>query len=253
MSQNSNYGEHIKKYMEEISTEEFEPLTKQQEIEVLNDETLSKDEKAEILVRHNVRLVSKVARNYTNIAEYDDMMQEGILGLQKAVETFDPSKGNKFCTYAYFYVFKAIQEYLKRENRDFSTIRNHSGLSFDKPATTESQDGSGNTNNQLENMVNDSVYTSTSGAYNIINTNETTDLLSDLLQIVDTNDVLDERERHIINSRFLTDKKRTLKDIGSDIGLSHSMVKLVQDKAIDKLKNYIHSKGISREDFEFSV
>ena len=102
-------------------------------------------------------------------------------------------------------------------------------------------------------MVNDSVYTSTSGAYNIINTNETTDLLSDLLQIVDTNDVLDERERHIINSRFLTDKKRTLKDIGSDIGLSHSMVKLVQDKAIDKLKNYIHSKGISREDFEFSV
>ena len=90
----------------------------------------------------------------------------------------------------------------------FSTIRNHSGLSFDKPATTESQDGSGNTNNQLENMVNDSVYTSTSGAYNIINTNETTDLLSDLLQIVDTNDVLDERERHIINSRFLTDKKK---------------------------------------------
>ena len=115
MSQNSNYGEHIKKYMEGISTEEFEPLTKQQEIEVINDETLSKDEKAEILVRHNVRLVSKVARNYTNIAEYDDMMQEGILGLQKAVETFDPSKGNKFCTYAYFYVFKAIQEYLKRE------------------------------------------------------------------------------------------------------------------------------------------
>ena len=113
MSQNSNYGEHIKKYMEEISTEEFEPLTKQQEIEVLNDETLSKDEKAEILVRHNVRLVSKVARNYTNIAEYDDMMQEGILGLQKAVETFDPSKGNKFCTYAYFYVFKAIQLSLK--------------------------------------------------------------------------------------------------------------------------------------------
>ena len=115
MPQNSNYGEHIKKYMEEITNEDFDPVSKQEEREVLDDDTLSKEDKVKFLIKHNIRLVSKVAMKYTNIAEYDDMMQEGCIGLSKAAEKFDTTKDIKFCTYAYFWVFKAIQEYLKKE------------------------------------------------------------------------------------------------------------------------------------------
>lgn len=250
MPQNSNYGEHIKKYMEEITTEDFDPVSKQEEHEVLNDDTLSKQEKIDFLMKHNIRLVSKVAMKYTNIAEYDDMMQEGCIGLAKAAEKFDMTKDTKFCTYAYFWVFKAIQEYLKKENRDFSTIRNHSGLSLNYQASEDEQQGS---NNSLEKTISESSYTPPSGGYFEINKNETTNLSNELSKIVLENDVLDDREKHIVLSRFFSDKKRTLKDIGDEIGLSHSMVKLVQDKALQKIKDFVVSEGISREDFEFTV
>ena len=249
MSQNSNYGEHIKKYMEQITTEEFDPISK--EYKILRSKKLNKSEKINLLVKHNVRLVSKVARKYTHIAEYDDMMQEGIIGLGKAAENFDMSKNVKFCTYGYFYVFKAIQEYLKKENKDFSSIRNHSGLSFDKPASTDEENT--NTNSSLETIVSESSYTPSSGGYFEITRNETEELSGKIDELILKNEILDDREKHIISSRFFSDKKRTLKSIGDEIGLSHSMVKLVQDKALQKIKEFIISQGISREDFEFSV
>ena len=250
MSQNSNYGEHIKKYMEQITKDEFDPISKDKEYEILRSDTLTQNEKVNLLVKHNVRLVSKVARKYTHIAEYDDMMQEGCIGLSKAAEKFDTTKDIKFCTYAYFWVFKSIQEYLKKENRDFSTIRNHSGLSLDYKVSEEEQQSS---NNSLEKTISESSYTPPSGGYFEINKNETTNLSNELSKIVLENDVLDKREKHIVLSRFFSDKKRTLKDIGDEIGLSHSMVKLVQDKALQKIKDFVVSEGISREDFEFSV
>ena len=52
MPQNSNYGEHIKKYMEEITNEDFDPVSKQEEHDVLNDDTLSKQDKVNFLIKH---------------------------------------------------------------------------------------------------------------------------------------------------------------------------------------------------------
>jgi RNA polymerase primary sigma factor len=237
--------------MEQITKDEFDPISKDKEYEILRSDTLTQNEKVNLLVKHNVRLVSKVARKYTHIAEYDDMMQEGVIGLTKAAENFDMSKDVKFCTYAYFYVFKAIQEYLKKENKDFSSIRNHSGLSFDKPVSSDEDNN--NTNDSLETIVSESSYTPPSGGYFEITRNETEELSGKIDELIFKNEILDEREKHIISNRFFSEKKRTLKDIGDEIGLSHSMVKLVQDKALQKIKEFINSQGISREDFEFSV
>lgn len=231
--------------METISGSDFDPMTKKEERQMLSDESLTIEEKRNILVMRNTRLIYKIAKKYSNIAEMDDMIQEGIVGLYKAAETFDLGRDIKFCTYAYWYIVKYIQEYLSRENKSFSSIRNHSVLSFNH----KNNDDTGDTvTDRLNNEVNESTYTESSDGYNSVITNEQYKLMENLDDLVNT-DILDDRERLIIKQRFLSRKPMTLMELGKEIGLSHSMVKVIGDKALGKLKKYVINKGLSKEDF----
>lgn len=60
----------------------------------------------------NVRLVSKLAKKYTTcVMDTDDLIQEGLLGLHRAVFKFQPSKGTRFSTYARHWVLKRIRRF----------------------------------------------------------------------------------------------------------------------------------------------
>lgn len=62
------------------------------------------------MVQSNVRLVFSVLRRFRIAeADWDDMIQEGIIGLQRAAEKFDPARGYKFSTYAYWWIRQGIQ------------------------------------------------------------------------------------------------------------------------------------------------
>ncbi len=66
---------------------------------------VSRDE----LIRRNLRLVLSVARRYQGQGlSYLDLIQEGVFGLMRAIEKFDPNKGVKFITYAVWWVWQAI-------------------------------------------------------------------------------------------------------------------------------------------------
>jgi len=61
------------------------------------------------IVEANLRLVHLVATRYKGRADMADMLQSGAIGLTRAAEKFDPERGYKFSTYAYFWIRQAIQ------------------------------------------------------------------------------------------------------------------------------------------------
>lgn len=63
----------------------------------------------EALVLHNLRLVLDIAGHYTNASlTYDDLVQEGILGLLKAADRYDPARGTRFATFAVWWIRQSI-------------------------------------------------------------------------------------------------------------------------------------------------
>lgn len=109
----------VRIYLREIGKTPI--LNQKKELELArkakNGNTIAKQE----LVRHNLRLVVSIAKKYLNRGlSFLDLIQEGNLGLIKAVEKFDPERGYKFSTYATWWIRQAITRSLSDKSR---TIR----------------------------------------------------------------------------------------------------------------------------------
>lgn len=98
-------------YMREVS--EIEMLTPAQEAELAERAVNGDKEASEELVVKNLRFVISVAKQYaTDKISLEDLVNEGNIGLIKAVEKYDPTKGYKFISFAVWWVRKLIMEYV---------------------------------------------------------------------------------------------------------------------------------------------
>lgn len=69
----------------------------------------------EYLVESNIKLVVKIANRFSvNAYDKEDLIQAGLYGLYKAARKYDISKGNKFSTYAVYYIIGAMKDELKK-------------------------------------------------------------------------------------------------------------------------------------------
>lgn len=112
-------GDSVKMYLKEIGR--FSLLKADEEIDIAKRIENGEEEARNILISSNLRLVVSIAKNYVGRGmQFLDLIQEGNMGLIKAVEKFDYTKGFKFSTYATWWIRQAITRAIADQAR---TIR----------------------------------------------------------------------------------------------------------------------------------
>ncbi|MDR0982047.1 MAG: sigma-70 family RNA polymerase sigma factor [Culturomica sp.] len=106
----------INEYIKEIAKTKL--LGNIQEIELLREARNGNSEAFEKLITSNLRFVFSVAKHYEHVGlPFEDLINEGNIGLLKAVETFDESRGFKFITYAVWHIRSNILDAINKYGR----------------------------------------------------------------------------------------------------------------------------------------
>ena len=108
-----------KLYLKEIA--QVALLTPEQEVELARLIQAGDKDARDLMIRANLRLVVKIARDYEGLGlPLLDLVNEGNIGLMRAVEKFDPTKGGKLSTYASWWIKQAVKRALANQSK---TIR----------------------------------------------------------------------------------------------------------------------------------
>lgn len=103
-------------YMQEIG--QVPLLTVEEEVKLAARIKKGDEAAREHMIRANLRLVVKIARDYENLGmPLLDLINEGNIGLMKAVERFDPAKGGKFSTYGSYWIKQSIKRALANQSK----------------------------------------------------------------------------------------------------------------------------------------
>jgi RNA polymerase primary sigma factor len=260
----------IKLYMREIG--QVRLLTAKEEHE-LAERVKKGDKKArEMMIKANLRLVVKIARDYEGIGlPLLDLISEGNIGLMKAVERFEPSKGVKLSTYGSWWIKQAIkralanqsktirlpvhlvdkisrmrktslklQEVLGREPTD-EELAEELGISAFRvaqmraaavrPASLDAPIGDEESNNFAEVVQDENA----ESPYEQLEDKTVVTMLRELVSS------LEPREATILSARFGLDggSELTLEEVGEKFGVTRERVRQIQNMALRKLRKMI--------------
>ena len=265
----------MKAYLQEIGA--VDRLTPEEEIEIGRRAAQGDPEAKEIMINANLRLVVAMARKFLNRGlSYQDLIQEGNIGLMRAVEKFDPDKGFRFSTYATWWIRQSLTRAIADQSRDIripvhtteqiykiKKIQRELFQEFNREPTPEeiaekipgmdaakvtdllsvSQDTislESPTGDEEDSTLGDFIKDdSIKGPEDVFKSEALKDQIDKVLK------ELPEREEAIVRIRFGLDGTgtvKTLDEVGKIYGITKERVRQIENKAMRRLKMIIKTK-----------
>ena len=264
----------LDKYLQEIGHEDL--ISVEEEVELAQKIKRGDRRALEKLTRANLRFVVSVAKQYQNQGlSLPDLINEGNLGLIKAAEKFDETRGFKFISYAVWWIrqsilqaiaeqsrivrlplnqvgsvnkIKRVLNKLEQENEQFPTIEEIAAkvdIPEDKVADAIKSNGGhvsvdaplaeGEENSLLDILPNNNAQMADS----VLVQESLRDEVANALQS------LNERERNIVEAFFgINQSEMTLEEIGDKFGLTRERVRQIKEKAIRRLRHNTKNKNL---------
>jgi RNA polymerase primary sigma factor len=263
----SSFEDNLKSYFNQIKKARL--LTFEEELE-LSRKIQSGDESARrILIESNLRLVVRIAKNYlTPEVSILDLIQEGNIGLMRAVAKYDFRKKVRFSTYASWWIKQSIvrslsnkkrvirlphrqEEKLRKINKVYNNL---SQVLMREPTLVEIAEEIGLEEEEVAAIINsssavaslDSSVSPDSGSLHDMVEDPSFDPDRELMRKTLREDTLkfleglQEKERRILLYRFsfVSGRRHTLKKIGDELGISPETVRQIEIRALKKLRSF---------------
>lgn len=253
----------IKWYLNKLGEKPL--LTQEQEIELAKRIEAGDEHAKQEMIESNLKLVVNVAQRYRDRGlDLDDLIQEGIIGLIKAVEKFDYRKKNKFSTYAIQWIRQAINRalvdkgrtirlpyYLSGEMASIKKIKNRLCVELGREPTPEEiskewGEGDGEDVKRILDVID--IYKYIYSLDQLVQEDGETPMVElirgpDLIQPKEFDpeelDFLTEREKEVLFLRygFADGNCRTYKEIGEILGISRQRGKSIERSLLNRLRH----------------
>ena len=181
------------------------------------------------LIEHNLRLVAHIVKKFDHkVADQDDLISIGIIGLIKGIDTYEMNKSVRLTTYCSRCIQNEILMYYRSNNKNNKNISINESIGYDKEGN--------------EITILDILKSEKPDFAMDLHTKENIKLLKDYIK------VLNPREKDIITRRYGLGniKEQTQKAIAKNLNISRSYVSLIEKRALIKmLREFIKNKNIT--------